>query len=143
MKEISLTETAAVMATEVKIPNGCFYKDFNDKLYFLWIIDGEIPAGSVAIPFGESDTKEQHLKDLDTKHLQLVHAVICPKDGVDPKNLSFDKYSDFKKVDFYVDFRESILLTRDDMSPVTTTDVMMEGGEILLNVVKRHMKSYL
>ena len=139
---MTLAETATLMAAEAPIPNGCFYKDYREDLYFLWIIDGKIPKGSVAIPFGKSNTEEKHFNELTTRRLQFVHAVISPKDGIDPTKLRFQQYSDFQKVNFHVDFRESVTLTRQDMSPITTTDIMMEGSHLLTDLIEKHMKIY-
>jgi len=123
---------------EEPIPNGCIYKDHEGNCSFFWIIKGIVPKGSHAVSFGTS--LNEHLHDLTTREVQFVHAIISPIEGIDATKLTFQKYNDFTKVNFHLSFHERIPLTRKDGTLITIMDVAIEGPEILIDLVHKHME---
>jgi len=123
---------------EDAIPNGCIFKDHTGNAFFFWMYKGKVPDGSQAISFGTSF--DEHLKELTTKQVQFVHAIVTPIKGIDATKLKFDTYDDFKKVDFHISFRERIPLTRRDGSLITIMDISYEGSEILIELIHKHME---
>lgn len=120
-------------------PNGCLYKDHLGNAYFIWILHGKIPHGSVGINF--RNKLDVYVGDMPTKEIQFVHALIIQKDGgIDPTKLIFQTYEDFTQVDFYIELRERIPITRKDGSQITTMDVAIEGFEVLTKLIENYME---
>ena len=127
-----------MMNQKEPIPNGCIFKDHTGTYFFFWMYKGKVPDGSQSIPFGTN--LDEHLNDLTMKEVQFVHAIVSPIKGIDATKLTFDKYDDFKKVDFHLSFRERIPLTRRDDSLITIMDIAYEGSEILIELIHKHME---
>jgi len=123
---------------EEPIPNGCLYKDHEGNISFFWLYKGKVPEGSHAISFGTN--LHEQLNDLTTREVQFAHVILTPQEGIDATKLEFQTYDDFTKVDFHISFREIIPLTRRDGSLITIMDIAIEGVEILIELVHKHME---